>query len=127
MKLIKEFTRQCCNALQGVSCWPGAISEVVGVVAHKVCASVCGQRRTISQEKHCRVLAVLPGGKLAGMHSPRLCKGSAIGGFYPALYLMWHQSCDYFLISTVMLFASFFSQKLIYEIYIKDICDKMHL
>lgn len=67
MKLIKEFTRQCCNALRGVSCWSGAISEVVEVVACKVCASVCGQDRTISQEKYCVVLVVLPGRKLAAV------------------------------------------------------------
>lgn len=67
MKLIKEFTRQCCNALWGVSCWSGAISEAVEFVAHKVCASVCGQDRTISQEKYCVVLVVLPGRNLAAI------------------------------------------------------------
>lgn len=83
MKLIKEFTRQCCNALQGVSSWPAAISEVVEVFAHEVCASVCGQHTTVSQEKCCIMMAVHPGRKLAAMRGPELRKVCAYSSLRP--------------------------------------------
>lgn len=117
MKLIKEFTRQCCNALRGVSCWSGAISEVVEVVPHKVCASVCGQCRTISQEKYCLVLVVLPGRKRAAVHGPKMRKGCAYSRLYSEPQVMGHRRCEDFLIVTVVLFAHFFSRKLTQKIY----------
>lgn len=110
MKLIKGFTRQCCNALQGVSCWNDAISEIVEVVPHKVCASVCGQCRTISQEKYYRVLVVLPGRKLAAMHSPKMQKVVHIAGFILSIGDAT-PSYEDLLIIAVVLFAHCFSGK----------------
>lgn len=63
--------------LRGASCWNAAISEVVEVVPRKVSASVCGQRRTISQEKYCMGLVVPPGRTLAAMRGSKMCQGCA--------------------------------------------------
>lgn len=94
MKLIKEFTRQCCSALRGVSRWNEAISEVVEVVPHKVSASVCGQCRTISQKKYRIGLVVPPGRTLAAMRGSRMCKGCA----YMRLWRVPdHQCCAIYL------------------------------
>lgn len=117
MKLIKGFTRQCCNALRGVSCWNGAISEVVEVVPHKVSASVCGQCRTISQEKYCIVLVVRPGRKLAATRGPEKCKGCAYSSLYSEPWVMWHRNYEDLLIITVVVFAHFFSGKFTQKIY----------
>lgn len=117
MKLIKEFTRQCCNALRGVSCWSGAISEVVEVVACKVCTSVCGQDRTISQEKYCVVLVVLPGRKLAAVLGPKMCMGCAYSRLYTEPEVMWYQSCEGFLVITSLLSALVFSGKFTQKVF----------
>lgn len=117
MKLIKEFTRQCCNAFWGVSCWSGAVSEVVEVVAHKVCASVCGQDTTISQEK---ILCSSGSATLqkASCHvGPQNVYGFAYSSFSTETEVLWHQSCEGFPVITALLFALVFPGKFTQKIH----------
>ena len=64
-----------------MSCWNGAISEVVEVVLHTVHVSVCGQCGTISKEKYCIVLVALPGRKLAACMAPGCVRAMHRAGF----------------------------------------------